>query len=236
MDARLLVRSKFMVSHEFGTADIPREPLVTIADVKKPDEQEEMTKDWWLVHFAEPWAKPLKINRTHQQALILMFGADTEGWKGKRIGLHAIAGTFFGKRSTAVRIKGSPDIAAPQSFTVRKFGGGKDVYNLIVMPAPNGKPVTSSAPAPFVPDGKIRIGPKKGTEIIHLTYDELLAGIALGKDQIAKAKPGAAWVPNAQAHVDELLSDQARRDDIEKRIASGQPPAGKPTTDEDAPF
>lgn len=233
MDARLLVRSKFMVSHEFGTGDIPKEPLVTIAAVTRPSEVEEMTKDWWLVSFVESWAKPLKVNRTHQQALILMFGADTDAWVGKRIGLFALAGTFFGKRQTAVRIKGSPDLKAPQSFTVRKFGGGKDTYNLEVMagakPSTNGK-TNGHAPTPFVPDGTVRIGDKKGTQIAQLTHEELAAAISLGRDQLTKAKPGASWIPNALAHVDELVADQVRRQKLEDSMPSPAAP------DLDAPF
>lgn len=144
MDARLLVSSKFMVSESFGLGDIPREPVVTIARVELADEEGDRGKEkWGLLYFAEPWAKPLKINRTHQKALLAMFNPsgdyETDRWLKKRIGLRGVAGVYFGKRQTAVRIWGSPDIASEVSFSVKKFGGGSDVYDL--------KPIGPAKPA-----------------------------------------------------------------------------------------
>lgn len=235
MKAELLVRSKWMVSREFGTDDIPKEPLVTIAGVKKPDEKEELTRNWWLLIFKESFAKPLKIITTHQQALILMFGNDTDQWIGKRIKVAAIVGIYFKKRQTAVRILGSPDITEAKSFSVRSFGGGSDVYNLVpTVPATaptNGKPAAHRPP--FVADGKVRVGPKKGTEILQLTHDELAAAISTSKDAIAKAKGGAPWLPDAVAHLAELEADVARRAKLEEQMQAGPPPAGPA---EDAPF
>lgn len=239
MDPRLLVRSKFMVSREFGTGDIPKEPMVTIVSVTKPSEEEELTRDWWLLTFKEPWAKPLKIITTHQQALGLMFGdKDTNDWIGKRIGVRAIVGTYFKKRQTAVRIVGSPDIKEARSFSVRKWGGGKDTYSLVPMPEPTsaGAPTNGHAQArpPFVPDGKVRIGPKKGTEIMLLTPEELAAAITASKESVAKAKPGATWVADVLAHQAELEADVARRAKLEQQMDAGPPP--KPEAEADSPF
>ncbi len=235
MDARLLVRSKFMVSHEFGSGDIPKEPLVTIADVIKPSEQDETTKDWWLITFREPWAKPLKVNRTHQQALILMFGGTTEGWRDKRIGLYPLAGTFFGRRQTAVRIKGSPDIKAPASFQVRKFGGGKDTYNLEVMPSPgataprptpNGK---TKKPTPYV-SGVVWWGPVMGMQIAVLAHAELNTAIAHYERWLSDAPPSATGRAHTQTNLDELRAELVRRNDIEKLLDANAPPdAEQPT-------
>jgi hypothetical protein len=131
MDARLLVSSKWMVSEQFGIGDVPKEPVVTIADVKIEEQEGDKGKErWGILYFSEPYAKPLKVNRTHQKALILMFGGETNDWKGKKIGLRGVAGVYFGKRQTAVRIFGSPHISEPCSFSVKKFGGGSDVYDL----------------------------------------------------------------------------------------------------------
>ncbi len=235
MKADLLVRSKWMVSREFGTDDIPREPLVTITGVKKPDEKEELTRNWWLLTFKEPFAKPLKIITTHQQALILMFGGETDNWIGKRIKVAAIVGVYFKKRQTAVRILGSPDIKEAKSFSVRSFGGGSDVYNLVpTVEASSAKP-NATPPAPFVSDGTVRIGPKKGTQIAQLTHDELAAAVTLGTEQLAKAKPGATWIPNAQAHVEELKADVQRRAKLEEEMSGGAPVA-EHVTEEQAPF
>lgn len=132
MDARLLVQSKWMVSESFGVGPVPKEPLVTIVTVKIEEQEGDKGKEnWGVLFFAEPWAKPLKVNRTHQRALILMFGNETDAWSGKQISLYAMVGTFFGKRQTAVRIKGSPSLKTAVSFQVKKFGGGKDTYDLV---------------------------------------------------------------------------------------------------------
>jgi hypothetical protein len=227
MDANLLVRSKFMVSREFGTGDIPREPMPTIAGVTKPLEADEATRDWWLVTFAESWAKPLKVNTTHQQALILMFGPETDRWKGKRIGLFAMVGEFFKKRQTAVRIKGSPDITAPCSFSVRKWGGGRDTYDLIPLGAGAASASKPDAAAPFIPDGTVRIGPKKGEHIAQLSHEELRDAIQLGREQNAKAKPGAKWIPASVAHLAELEADQVRRAKLEEQMVAAAPKASR---------
>lgn len=229
MDAKLLVRSKFMVSHEFGTGGIPAEPMVTVADVRQPSEQDETTKDWWLLTFRESWAKPLKINRTHQQAMILMFGDDTKNWLGKRIGLYKIAGTFFGRRQTAVRIKGSPDITETKSFSVRKFSGGKDIYNLEPMSVAATPPRPPPAPSRhWRSTGKMQVGARKGAPISACSSVEIAATIALGKDKISKAKAAEPWVPNVQQHVAELEAELATRKQAVEATPPVEPGAGPP--------
>lgn len=233
MNANLLVRSKFMVSREFGTGDIPKEPLVTIAGVKKPDEEEALTRDWWLLSFVEPWAKPLKIITTHQQALILMFGDDTDKWIGKRVGFRAVVGVYFKKRQTAVRIVGSPDITEPRSFSVRSWGGGKDTYNLV--PMGNGAPAAAPAPAHNA-NGKIEwltfgTGSKAHKKIADLTAPELDDNISLGKKKLADVPAGSMpkWAPGVAAQVAAMEAEHARR-------AQGPSAAAPAPDDEAAPF
>ncbi len=140
MDARLLVETKMMKAEQFGLKDVPKEPLVTIAKVTI-EPQKGSKETWGILYFKESWAKPLKINRTHQKALMAMFGFETDAWCGKRIGLFAKPGIYFNERGVAVRIKGSPDIKQACSFSVKRFGGGDDTYDLVPMPgASNGTP------------------------------------------------------------------------------------------------
>lgn len=152
MDARLLVEPKFMKSERFGLGDVPKEPLVTIAKVKtlpqKGDRGEDET--WGLLYFKEPWARPLKVIPTTLRCLLAMFNPEgdyeSDRWIGKRLLLYAMPGVFFGKRGTAVRIKGSPDIRQTISVSVKKFGGGSDVYNLQPI---GGGGATSAVSSPY---------------------------------------------------------------------------------------
>lgn len=130
MNPNELVESKWMVAEEFGLNGIPREPCVTIKDVRK--QKIGSKESWGVLIFAEEWAKPLKVNTTSKRALMLMFSeTDTNLWLGKRINLYPRPGHYPKGKKLAVRIKGSPDIKAPISFSVQAFGGGEDVYNLL---------------------------------------------------------------------------------------------------------
>lgn len=228
MDARLLVSSKYMVSESFGLGDVPKEPTVTIASVSLADEEGDRGKErWGLLHFKEPWAKPLKINRTHQRALLLMFNPegdyDTGRWVGKRIGLRAVWGVYFGKRQTAVRIAGSPDISKPLSFNVKKFGGGKDTYTLVPLGVQLGP-------------GYVRFGKEKGVygRLISELADDVLEQLVKSADaQLADPKNSKAkWSTDVAANVKEI------RAHLEERAKARQPPPAEQETqpEEGAPF
>ncbi len=135
MDAELLTESKWMVAREFGFDGIAKEPTATIASVgrekQKPIAKGKRGEVWGIVHFVEQWAKPYKFNGTNKRALITMFGSETDRWIGKRITFYAKPGVYFGEQGVAVRIKGSPDLTEAKSFSVKRFGGGDDVYNLV---------------------------------------------------------------------------------------------------------
>ncbi len=89
----------------------------------------------------------------------------------------------------------------------------------------NGAPV-DAAPAPHASPpavGTIRTGKGKGTLIASLTASELEARITTTAAGIEKA-PAAAWVPAAQADLDDL------RAELERRIDAGPPKASPPKT------
>lgn len=232
MDAQLLVESKMMVAATFGLDGIPKEPLVTIASAGREEQQKDKkgkAERWGILRFREPWAKPLKVNATSRKALILMFGGETDAWVGKRIGLFALPGIYFGEPGVAVRIKGSPDIKEACSFQVRKYGGGTDTYNLIVMGG--GGSATAAAPKPW-PKGEVGFGPKKGVQILQLTYAENEEVIALGEEQLTKfaasqegnAGPTPPWVGKTVFNLEELRANRVRLAELERQIASGLPP------------
>lgn len=152
MNADQLIDSKMMVSAEFGTRGIPKEPTVTIASVTREAQDKDGKEVWAILTFTEPFAKPLKMNRHSQKCCIAMFGKETDHWIGKRLSLFAKDGYYFGERGTAVRIKGSPDLAAPISVEVKKRSSKKpDVYNLVPTGPQQARPAASSAPAAAQP-------------------------------------------------------------------------------------
>lgn len=141
MNPNELVESKWMIAEEFGLKNIPKEPRVTIKDVRV--QKVGGKENWGVIHFREDWAKPLKVNTTSKRALMLMFSeTDTNLWIGKRIDLYAKPGNYPKGKRVAVRIKGSPDITQAISFSVQAFGGGEDVYNLL--PSGNGAQASGS--------------------------------------------------------------------------------------------
>lgn len=154
MDADRLVDSKMMKAATFGYDGIPKEPLVTIAEVRL-ERQRGSKESWGILEFREPWAKPYKVNATAKAALKLMFGKETDNWIGKRIQLYGKPGTYFGEQGLAVRIKGSPDIREAMSFEVREGTRGKVTYTLqplgpraVAPSSSNSAPAPSTASAP----------------------------------------------------------------------------------------
>lgn len=57
--------------------------------------------------------KQICLNSTNGQCLKAMFGRRVQEWVGKRITLRAEQDNFGSKKVDAIRIAGSPDIAAP---------------------------------------------------------------------------------------------------------------------------
>jgi hypothetical protein len=226
MDARVLVSSKYMVSESFGLGDVPKEPIVTIVKVVLAEEEGDRGKEkWGLLHFAEPWAKPLKINRTHQRALLTMFNPagdyETDRWLKKRIALRGVAGIYFGKRQTAVRIFGSPDLATPVSFSVKKFGGGSDVYDL--------KPIGPAKPAtPYERMWKMWLGAGFTAEAVFKALIKSATGKSVPKDLVEAdvAKFEAALQAKLAEPPPPMTDAEKRAIEEQERAAAEEPGSG----------
>lgn len=93
------------------------------------------------------WVAPSTVGR----CLEAMFGKDANAWIGKRIVLHVETVEAFGDEAEAVRIYGSPDIAAPVTVTVPK-GKKKQRVRLeaVTLPtrAPTSAPESATDDAP----------------------------------------------------------------------------------------
>jgi len=242
MDARLLKNSAYMSSDEFGLRSVPREPLVTISDVKAEHGQEK----WPVLFFSEPWAKPLKINATSLKALRLMFGDETNNWIRKQIGLYSLPGTFFGERGTAVRIRGAVGLSGVRSFQVKSFSG-KDTYELAPLET-NGNtyriangPKRSESPKPTAPAQQppddwvaraaevLPAGKHKGAKISELDPDALNEALLEYGQQLEPGhKLSPDWVKALGLAVSAMTAERDRR--LAALAAVGTPEPGSPPT------
>jgi hypothetical protein len=211
-----LIESETMCAEDFGRNGVPKEPRVTIADVKK----ETSGRKWALLIFKEKWAKPLKVNATHRRALCLMFGdRDTDDWKGKQVDLHVVRGVFPNGKTTAVRIKGSPNITRASEFTVQKFGGGKDKYVL----QPTGKNVELGP-------GVVRFGQKAGhygKAFADFEPEKLREVVAYAEEQLKNPEVLSKLTAKAKEDL------EANVREIHAYLAEVLPPAPEPVVEEE---
>jgi hypothetical protein len=129
MNWEALFPGKYIKSAEFAG----KQPTLTITGLTiedLPDEKSGGTKKRGVLSFKET-QKGLVLNRTNAVAFKTMFGAETDGWNGKRVTLWAAPFTdpFTGESITAIRVLGSPDIDGPKSFEA-KIGRKSVKFNL----------------------------------------------------------------------------------------------------------
>lgn len=118
MHADLLHPSRFLKSAEFKGKDVTH----VIADVvlEELDREDNSKETKGIVAFSDT-PKLLVLNRTNSDCLKAMFGVETDEWRGKRVTFFPfpMVDPFTKKNITAIRLRGSPDIAAPVSVTIR---------------------------------------------------------------------------------------------------------------------
>lgn len=117
MDAALLHPSRFLKSQEFHGEDV----TYTIAGIALEDLEDEnkKVKTKGIVSFAET-KKLLVINRTNSDCIKGMFGRETDAWIGKRVTFYPAPffDNFTKENTTAIRVRGSPDLKADLSVTI----------------------------------------------------------------------------------------------------------------------
>jgi hypothetical protein len=110
-----LYPGRFLKSGQFKGRDV----TLTIARIRTealPDKKgKEVTKG--ILGFAETQLE-LVLNRTNGEAIKALFTKETPKWIGKRVTFYPAAykDNATGEESTAIRVRGSPDIAADISF------------------------------------------------------------------------------------------------------------------------
>lgn len=118
MHVDLLNPSRFLKAAEFHGEDV----TFTIADVELQElEREDNSKERkGLMSFKET-PKLLVLNRTNAKCVAAMFGNETDTWRGKRVTFFPapMKDPFTGEQIAAIRVRGSPDISAPVSATIK---------------------------------------------------------------------------------------------------------------------
>lgn len=106
--------------------------------------------------------KEMVMNRTNAEAIKLMFGRETDNWIGKRITIYpeTIPDPFNGGTTTAIRVRGSPDIKAAETATVQR---GRKTIKVSVAPTQvrtraNGKSQKAASPPPPPPAHDLETG------------------------------------------------------------------------------
>jgi hypothetical protein len=114
MDFDKLYPGQFLKAGMFSGRDV----TLTIASVKLDELEGRKGKEMkGIIAFAE---KPqrLVLNKTNGLCLKAMFGRETEAWVGKRVTLYP-AKIQFEDNDLAIRVRGSPDLLAPVTFTLK---------------------------------------------------------------------------------------------------------------------
>jgi hypothetical protein len=103
---------------------------------------EEGTEDWETIISFERTAKELVLNATNKRLLKAMFGKKPQDWVGHNVTLQPEMVDAFGERVEAVRVAGSPDIAADIRVD-EPFGRGR-LKRTLTKTKRNGPPTSRS--------------------------------------------------------------------------------------------
>lgn len=114
MDFDMLYPGKFLKAGMFQGRDV----TLTIADVVRDELNCRNGKEIkGVISFSEKPQK-LVLNKTNGLCIKAMFGRETSVWVGKRITLYP-AKVQFEDSDIAIRVRGSPDIPKPVTFTLK---------------------------------------------------------------------------------------------------------------------
>lgn len=150
MDFDQLYPNRFLKAGEFQGKDV----TLKITGVMVEElESEKGKKGKGIVSF-ERTPKQLVLNRTNGECIKLMFGRNTDDWIGKRVTFFPaqITDSFTGQPTLAIRVRGSPDLAAPKQAAVKI---GRKSVNIKVIKTgqrpQQGRPAQQQRQAPAAP-------------------------------------------------------------------------------------
>jgi hypothetical protein len=135
----LLFPSRYLGAPDLAGKDVTvKIASIKLEDIEGTDETGKSAVKQKGVVTLEGVAKPWILNRTNAEAIVLMFGAETQEWKGKPITLHATLVDSFGEKVLAVRVKGSPMLTEEKRKTVKR--GRKKIQVHVVPTGPSKAP------------------------------------------------------------------------------------------------
>jgi hypothetical protein len=116
VDYDQLYPGRFLKAGEFNGKPV----TLTITDVDIEDLPQDKGGDRarGIISFRET-KRQLVLNRTNGECIKAMFGRVVPEWIGKRVTFHPVMINFGGAEELAIRVKGSPDIAAPIAAEVK---------------------------------------------------------------------------------------------------------------------
>lgn len=82
------------------------------------------------------------LNKTNALCIVQMWGRETTAWIGKRITIYSTMVRVGSKMENGIRVKGSPDLAEPLTFSL-KLPRKKPIPTTLV---PTGKPQKDAPP------------------------------------------------------------------------------------------
>jgi hypothetical protein len=116
MNWKLMFKGDYIAAVEMGD----KTPTLTIKGVKlcKLEDDKGRQKDKGIVFFREidrGWV----LCKTNAMCLARMFGDDTNDWTGKRVTLFSTPVQVGKEKQPGIRVKGSPDLAAPMTVEIK---------------------------------------------------------------------------------------------------------------------
>src|SRR5512137_2490323 len=150
MDFDMLYPKRFLKAGMFGGRDVTLTISKVFREVLEGDKGPKMTA---ILSFAER-PQQLTLNVTNGTCIKEMFGRETDLWVGKRVTLFPM--NYKSQHGDlAIRVRGSPDLQAPVTFTLKLARKADKQVTMIVTkvgaqaaPKPPSQPQPDDAPPP----------------------------------------------------------------------------------------
>src|SRR5512137_2253515 len=141
MDFDMLYPKRFLKAGMFGGRDVTLTISKVFREVLEGDKGPKMTA---ILSFAER-PQQLTLNVTNGTCIKEMFGRETDLWVGKRVTLFPM--NYKSQHGDlAIRVRGSPDLQAPVTFTLKLARKKPRELTMLVTRTGSAKPVPQTQP------------------------------------------------------------------------------------------